>query len=315
MPKKRTSKPAFIQWIEFCAAWLAVSLARPISLKAGHRASRILGNLLYYGVGRRRRIALENVRHVYSATKNEREIAAIARRSCGSFIASLFETAKLITLGSEPDGLEQLRAGHQEVEGLFVKAREIHEKAGGCIFVTPHIGNWEFLPYVAFHAGIPLVVVVRPLDNPYLERFFAAYRARSGQSITPKTNSMTWLQVALRQGKSVGLLPDQSTMRAISVDYLGRKATTTPVPAVLAALYHRPIVVVACCRGSEEFRFDGFVSDPIWPERDRYDKAEIFRLTQEMNRVMGDVVLKYPEQYFWMHNRWKTYQSKDDLSL
>lgn len=314
-PRKNSKKRRFVQLVEFWAAYFALWLARRTSLRRGHQASRVLGSLLYYGVPRRRRIALENLRHVYAATKTEQEIKAIARRSCCSLIASFFETAKFLSLETDPELQQRFDANRKEVESLFRKAREIHQKAGGCIFVTPHIGNWEFLPYVSFQAGIPLVIVVRPLDNPYLEKFLSAYREQSGQTITAKTNSMTVLQVALRQGKSVGLLPDQSTMRAISIDYLRRKATTTPIPAVLAVLYHRPIVVVACCRRSEEFRFDGFVSDPIWPELDRHDKAEIFRLTQEMNRVMGDVILKYPEQYFWMHNRWKTYQSKGDLSL
>jgi KDO2-lipid IV(A) lauroyltransferase len=313
-PKKR-GKSRLVQLAEFLPVYWAFAVARRLSPAAGHRVSRVLGNLVYYAVGERRRIALENLRAVYGTAKSEDDLRALARESCYSFVAALFEAAKFASLQADPAALERLRQDHPELEALFSRVKAIHEQSGGCIFVTPHIGDWEFLPYVGFHAGIPLVIVVRPLDNPLLEKFLYSYRQKSGQLIVPKTNSMMLLQNALRHGKSVGLLPDQSTMRAISVDYLGRKATTTPVPAILAALYRRPIVVVACCRGSEEFRFDGFVSDPIWPERDRYDKAEIFRLTQEMNRVMGDVVLKYPEQYFWMHNRWKTYQSKDDLSL
>jgi KDO2-lipid IV(A) lauroyltransferase len=126
---------------------------------------------------------------------------------------------------------------------------------------------------------------------------------------------MLTLRRALRQGKSVGMLPDQRTIRAIWVEYFGRQATTTPVPAMLALQYRRPIVVAACCRRSRDFRFEGFVSDPIWPDTEGAEEAEVFRLTREMNRAMEAIVRRYPEQYLWMHNRWKAYRTNKDLSL
>jgi len=104
-------------------------------------------------------------------------------------------------------------------------------------------------------------------------------------------------------------------MTAVSVDYFGREASTTPVPAFLAVLYKRPIVVVACCRKSRDFQYEGFVGDPIWPDGDKNEKTEIIRLTQEMNRGMEAIIRKYPEQYLWMHDRWKKYRFKKGLSL
>jgi KDO2-lipid IV(A) lauroyltransferase len=148
-----------------------------------------------------------------------------------------------------------------------------------------------------------------------LEKVLYRQRQASGQIIIPKTNSMHLLQMALRRGKSVGMLPDQATMHAISVDYLGRKATTTPVPAFLAVRYHRPIVVVACCRRSNDFEYEGIVSDPIWPDPRASKKAEMFRLTERMNREMGELVLQFPEQYLWMHNRWKQYRYKKEMAM
>jgi KDO2-lipid IV(A) lauroyltransferase len=128
----------------------------------------------------------------------------------------------------------------------------------------------------------------------------------------PKKNSFFALQETLKKGKSIGMLPDQSTMKGILVDFFGRKATTTPVPALLAISHKRPIVVVACCR-KQGGRFEGFVSDPIWPKDNESEKAEIFRLTQEMNRNMELIIKKYPGQYLWMHNRWKTYKNKKEF--
>jgi KDO2-lipid IV(A) lauroyltransferase len=311
--KKEKSK--LVQIFEFVSVYLAFHLSALLPFRMGHFLSEILGSLCYFFVPRRRGIAVENLRAVFLTHKTPQEIRTLARRSCYSFIASLFETAKFVSFLNSPRGRKRIQAAQAGLDSFFEKAKEIHRQSKGCIFVTPHVGNWEFLPFVGFGVGIPLVIVVRPLDNPYLERWLFSHREASGQIILPKTNSIYLLQRALRQGKSIGMLPDQSTMQAIAVDYLGRQATTTPVPALLAILHNRPIVVVACCRKSQDFRFDAFVSDPIWPEVYEDEKREIFRLTEAMNREMGTIVRRYPEQYFWMHDRWKTYRTKKELSL
>jgi Kdo2-lipid IVA lauroyltransferase/acyltransferase len=312
-PRKKKARP--LQILEYLGVYGLVLLSRMLPLKAGHRISALVGDLIYYLLPARRKVALDNVRHAFPEAPRERDIRTIARRSCYSFVASLFETMKLRSLLDQPGGSERIRRATDGLDLLLKRAHEIHEESGGCIFVTPHLGNWEFLPFVGVMAGIPLVVVVRPLDNKHLERLLYGFRSGSGQIITPKSNSLFLLQRALRQGKSIGMLPDQRTIRAISVEYFGRKATTTPVPALLALQYRRPIVVVACCRRSQDFQYEGFVSDPIWPQADGTEEAEIPRLTREMNRAMEAIVRRYPEQYLWMHNRWKAYRTNRDLSL
>jgi KDO2-lipid IV(A) lauroyltransferase len=86
-----------------------------------------------------------------------------------------------------------------------------------------------------------------------------------------------------------------------------------PVPAILAVTYKRPIVVVACCRKSADYQYDGFVSDPIYPGEYSSEKDEIIRITEEMTRKMESIIRKYPEQYLWIHNRWKTYRGKKEF--
>jgi KDO2-lipid IV(A) lauroyltransferase len=310
--RKRKGKP--LQVLEYLGVSVLVLLSRVLPLRAGHWISDLVGWLIYSLLPARREVALRNVRHAFGEAGG-RDIRAIARQSCASFVASLFETIKLRSLLDHPDGSRRARRATDGLDLLLKKAREIHTESGGCIFVTPHLGNWEFLPFVGVLADIPLVVVVRPLDNKYLERLLYGFRSASGQVIVPKNNSMLTLRRALRQGKSVGMLPDQRTIRAISVEYFGRQATTTPVPAMLALQYGRPIVVVACCRRSRDFHYEGFVGDPIWPEPDRTEAPEIVRLTREMNRAMEAIIRRYPEQYLWMHNRWKAYRTNKDLSL
>lgn len=278
-----------------------------------HIISGVLGNLLYLLVPRRHNIAIENLRNAFNGEKNEKEIRGIARQSCKSFFLTFLEVIKFRYLLTKSDVINRLRDTTEGLDELFHKVKKIHNESGGCIFVTPHIGNWELLPYVSSVMGIPLAVVVRPLDNVYLEKLIYANRASSGQVIIPKRNALFVLQKTLRQGKSIGMLPDQSTMKGISVNFFGRKATTTPIPAILAITYNRPIVVVACCRKSDNYKYESFVCDPIWPGEYKSEKAEIFRLTEEINRKMESIIRKYPEQYLWIHNRWKTYKDKKEL--
>ena len=288
-------------------------LSRLIPFKAIHLLSSLLGNLLYYILPERRKTALQNLQMALGAEKTEQEIKRIARESCKSFLLTCFEFAQYQTIFKADDSREVIKGSSGELEALFQKAKDIHEASGGCIFVTPHLGNWEFLPYVSSLVGIPLVVVVRSMKNEYLERLIYRNRADSGQVIIHKKNALFALQKTLRQGKSIGLLPDQSTRQGIGVYFFGRKAWTTPAPALLSIMYQKPIVVVACCHKKEGYPFEGVVSDPIWPSPFQSEKEEIFRLTEEMNKTMEAIIRKYPEQYFWIHHRWKTYRSQREF--
>ena len=267
---------------------------------------RRVGALAFRLLGRRRRITLENVRLALGDRLDEAKQIRIARESFSAFALSLPEIVKLRPLFMASDAGGRIRRAAPELAGVLDRARAIHDQARGCIFVTPHLGNWELLPFVCAALDIPLAVVIRPLDNPYLERLLNLSRQGTGQLFLPKRNTFLPLQQMLAQGKSIGLLPDQSTMKGLPAGFFGRPALTTPVPALLAIYQERPIVVVACCR-TGHLRFCGYVSEPIWPGPHGSEKEEVLRLTAATNRAMEEIIRRHPEQYFWMHNRWKTY--------
>ncbi len=302
MKKKRKS----LQIIEYVAFHCAVAFARALPLRVLKGLSAVLGNILYRTIPRRRKIAVQNVRIAFGDRLSEGEIRRIARLSCQSFFLTAIE---IIRSPFRFDGDKIVRNDKyktQHLEELFRKAKKIHDEAGGCIFLTPHLGNWELLPYVSSLIGIPLAIVIRPLDNAYLERAILSSRIASGQLMIPKKNAMFSLERMLRQGKSIGMLPDQSTSRGIRVEFFGEEATITPIPALLAITYRRPVVVVAACRTDDPYYFEGFVSDPIRPDPDKNgEQAEIVRISRQINAEMETVIRKYPEQYLWMHNRWK----------
>ncbi len=312
--KRRRRKSGIAGLLEYGAACIIVSIVRAAPMKTAGLLGGLLGDLLYFLGKRRREIAVENLRHAFRGEKTPGEIRDIARKSCRSFFMSFLEIIKLNHMLARPaDGRGCAGAAMQRMAKVFEKAKRIQEEAGECIFVTPHIGNWEVLPHVFSAAGIPLTIVARPLDNPYLEKLIYSNRVASGQVIIPRRNALFHLGRTLREGRSIGMLPDQSTMKGLLIDFFGRKAATTPVPAMLALKYGKPIVVVACCRREGDYRYDVIVSDPIWPDTYPDKKTGISSITEEMTRRMEAIIRKYPEQYLWMHNRWKTYRGKKEF--
>ena len=312
MKKKRKKKSELVKRLEYYAACIIFFVVRLIPFRGIGLIGNVLGDLVYFLASRRRAIAIDNLKHAFSGEKSLSEINKIARQSCRSFVITFLEIVKFRSLFTGSQVMDKMKSYAENLDELFHKAKKIHDESGGCIFVTPHIGNWEILPQVSSVIGIPLAIVARPLDNEYLEKLIFKSRVSEGQYIIPKKNALFVLQRTLQKGTSIGMLPDQSTMKGIIIQFFGRPATTTPVPAVLAIRYNRPIVVVAACR-KENDQFEGFVSDAIWPGEYTSEKAEIIRITEAVTCNMERIIRKYPDQYLWMHNRWKTYRGKKEL--
>ena len=298
--------------MEYAAAYVIILIARLVPLPVIKGISNMLGDTLFFLVKKRRNIAIDNLQHAFKGEKSDSEIRKLARQSCRYFFLTFLEAIKIRYMYSKPDVLEWLRENTANVDKLFQTAKKLHDESAGCIFVTPHLGNWEILPRVSEYVGIPLAIVVRPLDNNYLEKLLFNNRVSGSQVIIPKKNALFKLQKTLQKGISIGMLPDQSTMKGITIDFFGRPATTTPVPAILAINYNKPIIVLACCR-TQDNNYVGFISNPIRSGEYTSEKEEIIRITKEITREMEFIIRKYPDQYLWMHNRWKKYKGKKEL--
>ncbi len=293
---------------EYLFVYLLLQIVRITPKKVITTLSRMIGNGLYYLSAHRRGIALDNLRRAYKDQLSDTQIRDIAKRSCQSLIQTFLEGAKYHSVFNNPQRLLEVARSNESILRLFQKAKALHDQYEGCIFVTPHLGNWEVLPHVSAAVGIPLTVVARPLDNPYLEKLLYQSRVATGQILIPKRNALYKLQQTLIRKRSIGMLPDQSTMKGLMVNFFGRVATATPIPALLSLTYKKPIVVVACCRDDLTGGFTGFVGDPILPIEGKNEREEVQRLTQEFTNHMEAIIRQYPEQYLWIHNRWKGYQ-------
>jgi KDO2-lipid IV(A) lauroyltransferase len=305
--KQRRSKEKSLlrQYIEFYLAYSFLTLIRWIPYGICKLFSALLGEAVFWLLPRRRRIALTNLEIAFPEM-SESERRRVARASCRSFILTGFESVKYIYRSRVEDSEREMRRLVKGVEAVLDRARKVHEEAGGCIFVIPHLGNWEYLSHASAAAEIPVTIVVRPLDNPRLEKHLFEMRASSGQEILAKRNSLFHLRTALRKGRSVGLLADQHAgMKGIDVPFFGKPASTTTGPGALAVSFGRPVMLVACLRSKDGDGYEGLLSEPSWPDQQAESVKEIERITIAVNREIEKFVRERPEQYLWIHDRWK----------
>ncbi|MEE9240422.1 MAG: lysophospholipid acyltransferase family protein [bacterium] len=303
--RRGKDKSPFRQNIEFYLAFSFLTLLRWTPFGICKALAALAGEAVFWVVPRRRNVALMNLRIAFPEM-DEKERRKVARASCRSFVLTGLEGVKHLYRSRIEDAEREVHRVVEGVDALFERARKVHEKAGGCVFVIPHLGNWEFLSHASALARIPVTIVVRPLDNPRLEKYLFEMRATSGQEILAKRNALFHLRTALRKGRSIGLLADQHAgMQGIDVPFFGKPASTTTGPAALAVSFGRPIMLVACLRRRDGKGYEALLSEPIWPDLEAESVKEIERMTTAVNRGIENFIRERPEQYLWIHDRWK----------
>lgn len=260
---------------------------------------RRLGDLAWVLLAGRRRLALDNLRRAFP------DLDETARRRLGrralqhlglmtvELCAALCRPLERTLASIRVEGLDYLRAamtGH-----------------GRALVLTAHQGNWELLTVAHRLTGYPLTVVVRPLDSPWLNAVADRLRRRAGVELVDKRNALRAVGEALARGRMVGILLDQNAARreGVFVPFLGRPASTSRSLAVLARRTRTPIVPLFIRReapGRHCVRIRPALETPRTGDRER----DVVELTASCTRVIEDEIRHAPEQWLWVHDRWRT---------
>jgi len=175
-----------------------------------------------------------------------------------------------------------------------------------------HFGNWEVSMATFGMFGFPMGVVARKLDNPYLHRWFAETRRQTGHQLLLKRGGWDGMVSLLSAGGNLGMLCDQDAgVRGVFVDFFGRPASTHKSIALLALEYNALIVVgygirLADSSSARWSRFEIGCEDVIDPAEFAYDRDTVSLITQRFTEALERAIRRAPEQYFWVHRRWKT---------
>mgnify|MGYP001972778303 CR=1 FL=1 len=175
------------------------------------------------------------------------------------------------------------------------------------LFLTGHIGNWEVLGYLLSLLGFPMTALARPIDNPLINDWLLGLREAHGMKVITKFGASSEVDDLIRKGGKVGFIADQNAGdKGLFVPFFGRMASSYKSIGLLAMRHEVPIVTGYARRVKDQFRYRLQTPDVIHPE-DWVDQPDpLFYITARFNRSMEQMVRINPEQYFWVHRRWKS---------
>jgi Kdo2-lipid IVA lauroyltransferase/acyltransferase len=182
------------------------------------------------------------------------------------------------------------------------------KRGQGVLFLTAHYGAWELCPYAHALYGHPLKFVVRPIDNPLVDELVNGYRMGSGNQVIEKKNSLKEILVTLKRGDAVGILIDQNTFREAGVfaPFFNIPACTTTSLATIALRTGAAIVPGVLIWDKHLRKHQLRFEPPVELVQTGNKQQDILTNTTRCNQVLEELVRKHPDQWLWVHRRWKT---------
>ena len=288
------------QRLEYAAAWPFIKilgiLPRPLARAMGFG----LAWVVYLLHARLRQVGMRNLALVFPE-KSESERARILRGEFASLGRQLAEVCKFPAYTLENVEKVVVYDGLENYERAYARGK-------GVLFLTAHFGGWELSAFTHSLHGHWMHVVVRAMDNVYLDRLIRKYRTMHGNQIVEKDDFVRGLLAAMKAGEVVGILMDTNMTppQGIFVDFFGIPACTASGLARIALRTDAAVVPTFTIwdqqLGKYRLRFDPAVELARTGELE----SDIHANTQKFTSMIEDYVRKYPEQWLWVHRRWKT---------
>jgi Kdo2-lipid IVA lauroyltransferase/acyltransferase len=286
--------------IEFVPAWVLLKLLAALPREGAILAGQLIAGTAYYLHGRLRRVGYRNLALALPKLSPV-ERRAIVRgvftnlgRLLGEFSQFPKITKQNITELVEYEGLENYKRAS--------------ERGRGVLMLTGHIGAWELCAFAHGIYGHPLSFLVRPLDNPLLDRMISNYRELSGNHTINKNKAVKPVLEILRRGQDVGLLIDANTLpdQGVFCDFFGIPACSTTGLAVFALRADAPVVPGFLIWDGRSNRHRLRFEPEIPLIRTGDFKEEVMLNTARFTKVIEDYARRYPDQWLWIHKRWHT---------
>jgi KDO2-lipid IV(A) lauroyltransferase len=186
------------------------------------------------------------------------------------------------------------------------KLKELSKKHKKLIILSAHYGAWEIVPKITNMLGVKFDLVYRHINNQFLEKMVSESRLQYARNVIPKGIRGSKKIISIlsdNEQTNLCMLMDQKMLNGIETEFLGHKAWTSSSAAELSARYNVPIVMLKCERIGDSAKFKITIGPVI--EKCLNDKEEIKQLTQKINNIYSEWINEKPEQWFWVHNRWR----------
>jgi KDO2-lipid IV(A) lauroyltransferase len=288
------------QWVEFAPVWMLVKaiglLPRPVARSMG----ALLGATAYLVLGRLRTVGKANLAMAYPGigTGQQAHILRAMYRGLGWQLAEFCHMPRLTLAIANRfiryDGLEHY---------LAARAR-----GNGVLILTGHIGPWELSSFYHSLAGYPMSMVIRRLDNPLLDRHVNHIRCLHGNRVLHKDDFARGLIAAMRKGETVGVLMDTNMTppQGVFANFFGTPACTAAGVARVALKTGAAVVPGFMAWHADERKYVLHFLPALELTKTGDDEADAQANTQLFTRTLEAIIRQYPEQWLWVHRRWKT---------
>jgi KDO2-lipid IV(A) lauroyltransferase len=295
------NKSTLMQLLEYLLLRVLAGFIGLFPMKLNMWVSKWIGLGYFRSSSRRRKIALDNIRTSFPDF-SEADCTALAKKSMAHmiqlFVAEGIKMPTLIT--------PKTHQKHITFTGLEKVTERLNQNKP-IIFITGHCGNWELLGYALSVLGYPIAAVARPLDNAFVHDWVLGVREKYGLQIVTKWGGVPILQELIEQNTSIGFIADQNAGdRGIQVPFFGRLASTYKSIGLLAMRYNIPIVAVHAKRISNTLQYEVSVTDYIEPSEWNAQPDPLYYITARYTRAIEQMIRNAPEQYLWLHRRWKS---------
>ncbi|MCH2182833.1 MAG: lysophospholipid acyltransferase family protein [Mariniblastus sp.] len=287
------------RWIQYVAIRWVISIVGMLPIECCESIARGLAWLLTHLVKFRRRVIVENLTAVYPEMTPD-EVRETTRKMWFHLIMMAFEVVHTPRRIHDTNYLDYVKLPDQALMTEYL----IDYRA--LVAVTGHFGNFEVAGYLTGLLGMPSYTVARKLDNEFLDDYVNTFRGTHGQFILPKDGSANRVQEVMEGGAILTILGDQHAgTKGCWIDFLGRPAACHKAVALFTLSGNAPMMVTYCKRMNRPLHFEvgcTGIADPLdMPET----LKDTRHLTQWYNDRMADAIHRDPEQYWWVHRRWK----------
>jgi KDO2-lipid IV(A) lauroyltransferase len=297
MSEKR--RPRWHDYSVYLAVRTAVCVIQALPPSAARALADLLAAVAYRVDRRHRQVADENLQHAFpelTPAKRDRRVRAAYRHFIGVVVEIVLLPRKL-HVGNWRNYAALV--GGDKILSALLSDRPV-------LFATGHFGNWEMSGYALGLFGFKTHAIARTLDNPYLERFLKKFREKTGQQILAKKGDFDNIQGVLASGGTIATLADQDAgPRGQFVDFFNRPASTHKAVALMALEFNAVMIVIGVPRVRPPMYYHIIAEDAIFPEEYAGRPDAVAAITRRYTEALERVVRRYPDQYFWLHRRWK----------
>ena len=295
------NRNTFIDLLQYFALRSSGMCVQMFSIDTALFLGRVVGDLVYWSFREHRARALENLRLAYGPEASERWVHQTARQSfrhLGMLAMEVMYSPRLLKLNTAFRYITMKNLGPSM--RVIVKNRPV-------IVMSGHYGNWEVLSFVMAAMGLTSYTVARHLPNPYIHRYVFGVREKTGQRFLTKKGATDTVTEVLSANQIVCFLADQDAgSRGQFVKFFGRDASTFRSIALLARAYEAPIVISGATRIGQRFRYEFHVEEIIYPQQWQGEDDEVAWITARYTKAIERMARRCPEQYLWVHRRWKS---------